>query len=153
MTVWNLEGDFLEDPYLLFGIRTTIESFSIAFKINAVTDLLLKRRNKDGEWKPHGSVPIYDFFDKKQQCNWTLFPNKLLVEKTSIGSDLFASQIQTLWYFMVPEHKQADYLLMVDSQELSDVEGMIKAIQNVSDVVAMYRIDTEELKTTNHLMF
>lgn len=153
MAIFCLEDDLLEESYTLIGLRTNLVSYKLVYQINAATHLLFCRQKKGIDLGGQQKVPLYAFEDQKHQCYWQLFPNQYMRNQNIPTNDLFGKEFHWVRSYMIPEHKQLDYFIKVDAEAIILLQESTEIIKNLPGIVTAYKIETNDLKSINHLMF
>lgn len=155
-----LLDDFLEEEnFSLIGIHCTIEDYRLAFLLNKVLDLKLKRQDKDVDNNNQKTAfSIFEWEDKTQFKIWNLVSNncKIITNDFNDGLDsLFsANQVITKTHHLVSEYSKANYLLKISNNFSPNKEKIIlEKILKINQVITAYSIDTESLKSKNQLIF
>ena len=76
-----LDDFFEEEQYILIGIHCTLEDYRLAFLINQVLDIRLKRKQEDVKFsKDNSSFSLYEFNQEKQHIIYYLVANSCKVK-------------------------------------------------------------------------
>ena len=144
-----------EHDYTLIGVHATLENYRLAFYLNSVLNIKLKRNNLDldfGTGESHFSLYTYDC--SNTFSSWALISNKhvfdahLDIEKNY----LFKEDYQTT--ILIQEKKQVDYFLKIDSDFVElEINEIIKKVNNIKSVITSYKIDPQTLKSKDFLIF
>ncbi len=151
-----LINDFISEDYELIAIHSSMDDYKLAFTLNAVLDIRLKKNDSNiqieiEEGKSAFSNYIYE--DEENDVIWSLIENKttILTAKNET-SQLFDAVDITV--FLLPEYKKADYLLKIENIDYDfneeEIIGKILSIKNISTV---YALDPTNLKSKNNLIF
>lgn len=149
-------NDFISDDYELIAIHSTLEDYKLAFLLNSVLGIQLKKNNSNIEIAiPEGKSSFGNFLfdDDKNDVVWSLIENKttILTSKNK-ASQLFDNVEITV--FLLPEFKKADYLLKIENIDHDfDEDEMIEKILSIKNITTVYTIDTTNLKSKNNLIF
>lgn len=142
-----------------------MESFQLAFHLNRVINIGLKRSendmmfyDKDGE---PANFPFFLFDNEKEDIRFTLIENKVSIKRHNsdkITLDLFASLpslINTEEKYLIPEESSIDYFFKIETDlfESSDFDHLIPLIKEIPKIVTVRHIDYEGLKNKNNLIF
>lgn len=162
MAVLKLHLDeFDEIDYDLIAIHTVLEEYRLAYFINQKLPILLSK-NKDeiGVTIKEGEAFFskYTYDDSMNTILWNLVPNKneIITRKKSTGQNLFlntAVEIATKVY-LLPELKKVDYFLKIENNKGTfNVEEIIKKINTIERIAAVYAVIPEKIKSKNNLIF
>ena len=149
---------FHEESYALLAIHCNLEDYRLAFLLNKHLELKLKRCLKDLDFEyTLASYSIYEWEDKKQQITWNLVENICKKEEdglTSTGS-LFQSPTKIIKTFnLIPELDTVDYFLKIDNDGNPIYEkSIISKMHDISQIAAVYNVNSDELKSRNNLIF
>jgi hypothetical protein len=144
-----------EHDYTLIGVHATLENYRLAFYLNSILNIRLKRNNLDldfGTGASHFSLYTYD-------CNstfssWALIANKHVFDaRASVEKDyLFNEDYQTT--ILIQEKKQVDFFLKIDSDfDKLELNEIIKKVNTINNVITSYKIDPQTLKSKDFLIF
>ena len=149
-------NDFISDDYELIAIHSTLEDYKLAFLLNSVLGIRLKKNNSNIEIAiPEGKSSFGNFLfdDEKNDVVWSLIENKttILTSKNQ-ASQLFDNVEITV--FLLPEFKKADYFLKIENIDHDfDEDEMIEKMLSIKNITTVYTIDTTNLKSKNNLIF
>ena len=155
-----LDDDFAED-FSLIAIHCSEESYKLAYLLNQFVDIRLKREQLDLEYSNNGleiTFPLFGFNDQLKYTSYYLVANKCKsqIAKLSSSGGLFGELIQdeTLTTILIPEYKQVDYFLKIQSDyNKVATRNLIATINSIKQVISAYDIQTENLKSKNNLIF
>ena len=117
MTVNKLVIDCLEEEdYALIAIHSSIEAYKLAYFLNKLADLKLKRTDNDVDFNyPEGVAyfPLFDYFSDELGCCYYLVKNTYTLDNlTASGNNnpLFIQQGKRKVH-LLQQFKQVDYFL------------------------------------------
>ena len=151
-----LINDFISEDYELIAIHSSMDDYKLAFTLNAVLDIRLKKNDSNIQIEIEegkSAFSNYIFEDEENDVIWSLIENKttILTAKNET-SQLFDAVDITV--FLLPEYKKADYLLKIENIDYDfneeEIIGKILSIKNISMV---YALDPTNLKSKNNLIF
>ena len=151
-----LINDFISEDYELIAIHSSMDDYKLAFTLNAVLDIRLKKNDSNIQIEIEegkSAFSNYIFEDEENDDIWSLIENKttILTAKNET-SQLFDAVDITV--FLLPEYKKADYLLKIENIDYDfneeEIIGKILSIKNISTV---YALDPTNLKSKNNLIF
>ena len=153
-----LDDFFEEEQFSLIGIHCTIEDFRLAFLINQVLDIRLKRNKDDVHFSKDNSVfALFDFDEKQQHISYHLVANicKVKHNQNQQLNSLFGDEnFGSTTHFLLPEYKKVNYLLKIETDLTFNKEKLIlNKLLKIPQVVTAYSIDVNTLKTKNNLIF
>jgi len=151
--------DFLEeDQYTLIGIHCVIEDYRLAFLINQILDIKLKR-HKEEVTNPslNTNYALFEWYDQKQFTTYHLVANTCKVQHNSLQQQpnlLFGNEtLQTTNHYLIPEFKKVNYLLKIDAEFQNKEKLILNKILKIPQVVTAYSISTCDLKSKENLIF
>ncbi|HBK82089.1 MAG TPA: IPExxxVDY family protein [Flavobacterium sp.] len=155
MAVFKLQlEEFSTTNFELIAIHTSLEVTKLAFVFNK--NLNTKFRFFDvidkNEKKKSSSFDRYVFDDHERDMTWNLLENKSSVNTVN-SDDFLMMQFNQIMY-LVPEFKQADFILKIDSENKSiDHKSIVNEIKKIKYVSMTYVLDTKKIKTKSNLIF
>ncbi|TVZ56518.1 hypothetical protein OD91_1804 [Lutibacter sp. Hel_I_33_5] len=156
MQVHSLDfNDFQEDSYTLIGVHTTLEDYKLAYLLNQNLRTNFNRADYNLDFeseKNNASFSVYNYTNQQYDFDWFLIANSFKQENIkSTNEVLFDSEITT---YLIPEKKKVDYFIkIIGDVEYSYISKTIDAIQNISQVITSYTIDSTTLKSKDFLIF
>lgn len=153
-----LVDDFYDTSFTLLAIHCRLEDYRLAYLLNKHLDLNLRRKPQDLDYKYFAaSYAIYEWEHMALDTTWNLVSNICKKEEASLQSSgsLFESQDTVLkTYNLLPEFKNVDYLVKVTNENLNfNEKRALNKIQSIPQVITSYRIDIDQIKSKDHLIF
>ncbi len=156
--------DFELDPIYLLGIYSHMESYRLAYHLNRVLHIQLKRAESDVNFYDRdGAVtnyPFFMFYNEKEDITYTLFENKTVLEKQKSNGnvpDLFAEFVSVTEQerYLIPEESQVDFFLKIETEllELEDFDHLIPIVKEIPQIITVRYLDYEGLRSKNNLIF
>lgn len=146
-------GSF-EEEFTLIALHSPLEDFALTYAINRHLRARFKRFATDLELAKGGHFPVYEWKDDINERNWLLMSNHCSGEPApSFATDLFGELPSTIVYTLVPEHREVDYLLKLESENLWETPDIVRQLTSIPRVLMAYEVDTERLKSKNNLIF
>lgn len=156
--------DFELEPVYLIGIYTNMESYRLAFHLNQVLNIQLKRSEKDIMfYDKDGEVanfPFFLFHNEEEDIHFTLIENKASIEKQKNSADaldLFVDlpSISIEEKHLIPEASSVNYFFKIETEllEFDDFDHLIPVIKKIPRIITVQYIDYEGLKNKNNLIF
>ena len=153
MAIHKITADFYEDSFTLLALHSSMEDFSMVYAMNLCLKSNFKRTAQDLELSEHISFPIFEWRDFYNDSYWTLISNNSIQEEGLMGSDLFANESSFTKHNLVPEYREADYLLKIEHDDNSLEEKVVKQLQAIPKIITAYILDVEQLKSKSNLIF
>lgn len=153
--------EFDEIDYDLIAIHSVLEDYRLAYFLNQKLPILLSKSNEEiGVTIKEGEAFFLKFTyeDPINDVLWSLIPNKneIVVRKKSTGQNLFlntAVEIATKVY-LIPELKKVDYFLKIENNRgIIEAEQIVKAINTIDRIAAVYPVIPDKIKSKNNLIF
>ena len=153
-----LIDDFDDEAYFLIAIHCSIEDYRLAFLLNKYLDINLSRCERDVDFDYlKASFPIFEWEDKQHQMTWNLVSNICKREEESVVSSgsLFSDPIKNLKSFnLIPEMEQVDFFIKISNDGIPvNEKKIIRMIQEIPQVAAVYTVDIFDLKSRENLIF
>lgn len=152
--------DYDELECQLYAIHTTLEDYRLAFFINQLLPVLLKK-SKEAVIALYKKNRIafskFEYEDVKNDLIWTLIQNKTLTEEqNNREASLFTAVNQNIVSknYFVPEMKKVDYFLKINApKEIFETQLYINRLVENPWISACYNVDVTKLKSKNNLIF
>lgn len=134
----EIEYDY---DFLLFGIVCHEKDYRFVWSVNNILpgefskddDIRIREKNLETS----AAYSVFRYPDEEMHMDYYIILNK-----GESGT------------FLIPEHKKADYLLMVKGELLEDLKEEIpQKLRSISQVLMIYEIDAASLKSKQHLIF
>ena len=134
----------LEDAYdfdfQLLGISCHEKDYRICWAVNQILGISLQKEDKAIEviikkTNKYSLHTTFTYFDTDNEIDFRLIANR-----STMGH-------------LIPEKKQADYLLMVSNNYEHNVEKTRQLINQIPFVLTSFSIDIETLKSKENLVF
>jgi hypothetical protein len=152
MITLDLTDDFLEESFSLFGIRTVMEDYSLAYHLNHQCGLRLQKELTEVKYKNTASFPLFQWENEREDVCWQLFTNKITV-KTATATSLFSELETEVNYYLLPEHKRADYFLKIETEDQNLISEAYQHLLQIPKIVTAYQIEIDQLKSVNNIIF
>ncbi len=147
--------DFSCANYYILGIHSTLEDYQLAYLLNSFLGINFKRSLNDIDFKNKTNeayFPLYEYTDYNTDNDWFLISN---IYKTNIkesNKGLFSENETRL--YLIPEKKKVDYFLKLEGEfTRNQIDKTIEVINEISQVITSYNIDTNKLKSKEFLIF
>ncbi|PTM07712.1 MAG: IPExxxVDY family protein [Bacteroidetes bacterium] len=153
-----LVDDFDDEAYSLIAIHCNLEDYRMVYLLNQFLKINLKRCPFDLDFEyTAANYSIYEWEDYKKQTMWNLISNICKKEEDSVvssGSLFDASSKVIKRYNLIPEYEKVNYFLKIENDMNNvNIKDIIIKIQKIPQVVTVYDIDTNTLKSKNNLIF
>ena len=132
-----IENDY---EFFLFGISCSERSYRLCFALNdKFKASFSKSKDMEVQEKNHtvqSKFPVFTFRDEEMFTDYRIIGNK------------------TESRFLIPEFKQADYLLMVQGgMPYAEKNNILKKIKEVTFVQTAFEIDPKKIKSKENFVF
>jgi hypothetical protein len=148
-----------EEEYHLLAIHSTLEDYKIAFFLNKLLHLNLKRARCDVDFN-HGDVlalyPLYVYKEPAKYLSVYLIKNKYkgTIKKLVRPDSLFTEEeFSPTITFFIPEHKEVDYFLKIEGDlESGAIKRWLEKIALIPNIITTFSVDPNQLKSKNNLI-
>jgi hypothetical protein len=130
----DIEDDY---PYILLGINTSLKSYRLAWNLNKVLGIDLKRKatvEAGISGREKADFTFFSTFVTRENAQYRLIENRS-------GVQLF-----------IPEHPRADFLLVVDQSPETEKDSLIKGLRSIPFISTAFAIDIDGLKSRQNLL-
>lgn len=147
-----------EEKYSVIGIHCSLDDYRLAFVLNTVLDINLKRCRFNLDFaKTKASYSIFEYYNTKQQTTYNLVLNTCKIENTvqqNNNDDLFATINTTMVYNLIPEYKQVNYILKITGDTVYNKQKIIiNTLLKVPQIITAYSLNLDKIKHKDHLIF
>jgi hypothetical protein len=147
--------DFESNDFELIAIHTTLKDFKLSFLINLKLNVLLSKNDNEIAIKSNdgtGKFSRFSYDDLEQDVTWELLKNQTNFNSNRENAGFFTED--SISMNLIPELKTADYLLKIDNVEPGfKSEKIIQNISSIQNVSTVYKVETDNLKSINNLIF
>lgn len=143
----------------LIAIHASLEPYFLAFLLNKHIGVKLERHQEDLTLFFNSrsiSFARYDYHDKHQDINYYLIENKVKVENDIDKQGLFNTEKSLSISNFITDRPKVDYFIKVveDGYAFSKAkQKIIKALNQIPQIVTAYSLSVDELKTKENLIF
>jgi hypothetical protein len=153
VAIHKMLKDSFDDSFFLIAMRTSLEDYALVYALNFSLGTRFKRARTDLDLSFNRSFPIFAWYDGLNDRDWTLLKNISLQESDVKETGLFKDEISFTRHYLVPEHKEADYFLKIENDELDSDDHLVKTILAIPKIMTAYAVDGSKLKSKNNLIF
>ena len=150
--VYKISEEFFDDSFRLIAIHTNLEGYQLAYFINSISQLRLKRSFKDLKIK-EVTYPYYEWLDEFTETEWLLITNKVLQDIAVDSLGLFGQGSAQATNFLVAERKDVDFFLKINLENETQVSEILECIKSIPRVRMAYNLEAETLKSKQNLIF
>ena len=148
--------DFVEcDSFFLIAIHCTLEDYRLAYILNSLLNLKLKRTDSDLD-VAEARYSFFEWEDSKHLVTWTLLSNICKVEQKTYDDkeSLFNNRENIIrTYNLVPEHKESNYFLKISQQtECFNEQEVIDKLLSIPQIILAYEVENKNLKSKTNLI-
>ena len=155
-----LEDD-CKAAFSLVAIHCTVESYKMAFLLNKYLGLRLKREARDLDFSKDGleiTFPLFEFHEEQHYSTYHLVGNKCksVAAHTVASGGLFGEEVseEVVTTYLVPEHKQIDFLLKISSENnQTPLRKLLLQLNEIDQIISAYVLETATLKSKDNLIF
>ena len=150
--------DFYDSYFVLLAIHCRLEDYRLAYLLNQHLDTRLIRKPQDLDYNYFAaSFSIYEWDNEDMDTKWNLVANVCKMEEAALQSSgsLFTNQNTiTKTYHLLPEFKNVDYFIKITNENDRFNERLVlRKIQSIPQVITTYNINTDQIKSKDHLIF
>ncbi|HEX8515258.1 MAG TPA: IPExxxVDY family protein [Bacteroidia bacterium] len=157
----EIEYDY---DFVLIGISSHEKDYRFCWAINNKLKLELSKKDSlEIKGKKQATPSYFSFFtfdDADQYTEYSVIANFSESKSLAVtGDTLFGSAVKSGEShseneFLVPEHKQMNYLFIVRGEmEDEEVESLVQQIKEIDIVLTAVRIDPKTLRSKQNLIF
>mgnify|MGYP003630255315 CR=1 FL=1 len=151
--IYKINEDFYNESFIVIALHTTLEDFALVYGLNDTIKARFVRARKNFNLAENKSFPFFEWDDQFQDMYWVLVSNHSSEQEQILNNDLFQNEATYTKPRLIPEYKDVDYLLKIETEKEFDTSKLIKNILMLPRVMAAYEISTEKLKSKNNLIF
>lgn len=151
--VFKISDDFYDESFILIAMHTPMEDYSLAYALNQNLNSRFKRKAVDFELSLNRSYSFFEWEDSYNDRYWVLMGNQSTKQEVLANNDLFKNENTFTRPRLLPEYKDVDYLLKIETDEEFDTNELIKNVLGIPQVITAYEIETNKLKSKNNLIF
>ena len=153
-----VEDDFNDTSFSLFAVHCRLEDYRFAYMLNSHLQLKLRRAPQDLDVNYFSSSDAGETGeDADNYVSWHLISNVCKKEEDALQSSgsLFTEKHRVLkTYHLIPELKQVDFLIKVESEAQNVNERKVLLnLQTIPQLITAYRVDEETIKSKDCLIF
>lgn len=146
----SLDPDFEEDLPLVWGVSSTLEPHTLAFRLNSHAGFRFGRSEKDfliTRNKLAYSHALFTFDNPHQQCHWKLVQNRPYnaPETGQPALDLFGTAAQPAVFPLSRDKRKPDYLLCLWDDHPDSNPLVSFSWKSISGIQAAYLLNAEQL--------
>lgn len=149
-----------EDHFQLVAIYCSIEEYKMAYLLNKHLKLKLQRERQDVDYKHKDIQALYALYTFKDPTNYrtyNLVTNRFKGEAKKVlssGSLFLEEEVRPQEVQLIPEHKKVDYFLKIEEEiPIIQLNRLVHIISQIPQVQAAYKIDADQLKSKQNLIF
>ncbi|WP_276388825.1 IPExxxVDY family protein [Eudoraea chungangensis] len=152
ITTLKFSDEFYEEDFSLFAIHSDLEDYALAYSLNLMLDIRLKRSLIDIDISGQSSFPCYEWKDAINERNWSLIVNTSIKEENLRRDDLFSNEETSTVYHLMPEFKDVDYFLKIEQEGEDLDEWLMESLLKISKVITAYPIEVSTIKSKQNLI-
>ena len=145
--------DFYDESFSLFALHSSLEDYALAYSLNLRLKTRFKRLPGDLDIASGVSFPIFEWKDEINDRYWTLISNTCRKVAKSGSEDLFTNEPSYTTYYLLPEYKEADYVIKIDGEADEAETHLPEHVADIPGMIAAYALDTNKLKSKKNLIF
>ena len=147
----NLELDLVEG-YTLFGVRTKLNDFTLAYNLNKKLNMNFFREDDDLTMISFNQkiyFSLFNFYDEQNDNMWSIIKNKARIKNLSTEQNsLFSNDQMTSYKFLIKECKNFDYIIKVtgiifNKKEIIYLINKVNNIEIASEINDLERLSIQ----------
>ena len=147
----NLELDLLEG-YTLFGVRSKLNDFTLAYNLNKNLNMNFFREDDDLTMISFNQkiyFSLFNFYDEQNDNMWSIIKNKARIKNLSTEQNsLFSNDQMTSYKFLIKECKNFDYIIKVtgiifNKKEIIYLINKVNNIEIASEINDLERLSIQ----------
>ena len=135
VTKHKIQIDFYDNDFCLLAIHSSLDDYAMAYALNQNLQLRLVRERKDLNLGEGIEFPLFGWEDEFNDRFWSLFTNACQVEEKMTGTDLFQNETSATQHHLIPERKEVDYFLKIESDETDLVPEILERLTKIPKVI------------------
>ena len=151
--IYKINDDFYDESFILIALHTTLEDYALVYGLNQCMKARFQRGKKNFNLAENKSFPIFEWDDIFHDRYWVLVANHSSEQELLANNNLFQNETTYTKPRLIPEYKDVDYLLKIETEKDMETDSFIKNILMLPRVMAAYEISTDKLKSKNNLIF
>lgn len=151
--IYKINDDFYDESFILIALHTTLDDYALVYGLNQSIKSKFKRAKKNFNLAEHKSFPIFEWDDEFHDIYWVLVANHSCELELIANNDLFHNESTYTKPRLIPEYKDVDYLLKIETEKEIEINPLLKKILMLPKIMAAYEINTDKLKSKNNLIF
>src|SRR5690606_22975729 len=104
MAVYKLLDEDFKHAYTLVAIHASLEDYRLAYFINSVLNLRLRRMDSQDVASYNANICAFEWFDEINDTFWGLLKNKIQLEIGNFNQGLFENNDTMRTEYVVPEY-------------------------------------------------
>lgn len=150
--------DFESDNFNLIAIKTSVQSYRLAYLINQVLEISLEKSEFSLDLTKFGiktSFEVFVYEDKTNQLYWSLISNYSYqtilgyTKELELIEDNEVSDIH-----LIPEYNDVQFFLKIEeTQNTKTIQELFRKLEKISILSNIYEIDKNTLVSINNLLF
>lgn len=154
----NLELDLVEG-YTLFGVRTKLNDFTLAYNLNKKLNMNFFREDDDLtiiSFNQKIYFSLFNFYDEQNDNMWSIIKNKARIKNLSTEQNsLFSNDQMTSYKFLIKECKNFDYIIKVTGIIFNKKEiiYLINKVNNIEIASEINDLEHLSIQSKQNLCF
>lgn len=153
VTKHKIHIDYSDADFSLLAIHSSLDDHAMVYALNNGLQMRLSRRREDLSLKEGVQFPVFEWEDKINDRYWAVLTNACQLEQMGSGEDLFQNEYSAIRHHLIPERKEVDYFLKIESDEARLPHQIMEKLSQIPKVITCYPIDPKELRSIENLMY
>ena len=153
VTKHKIQIDYYDVDFSLLAIHSSLDDHAMAYALNKELQLHLERKREDLSLGEGIEFPVFDWEDEQNDRYWSLLANACQVVEKGNETDLFQNELSAIQHHLIPERREADYFLKIESDEIDLLQNVLERLTHVPQIITSYAIDIKELRSIENIMY
>jgi hypothetical protein len=153
ITTHKIDEDFYDEEFLLLALHSDLEDFSLVYILNKNLNTRLHHTKEDLILEKHITFPVFEWKDELNDRHWTLIMNNSNVKQEMEMQDLFSSEPTFTSHYLVPECKEVDFFLKLESEDMGFLKSVLHELLQLPQIITAYAVDVHALKSKHNLIY
>lgn len=153
VTKHKIHIDYYDNDFSLLAIHSSLDDHAMVYALNHNLQLRLVRERNDLNLGEGIEFPVFGWEDEFNDIFWSLLSNTCQVEEKMTGLDLFQNETSPTQYHLIPERKEVDFFLKIESDDTDLLDEALERLARIPQVITSYAIEPKELKSIENIMY
>ncbi|TDQ32927.1 IPExxxVDY family protein [Zeaxanthinibacter enoshimensis] len=152
-TTHKIFEELCEEEFTLWALHSSLEDHALVYALNYYLKSRFKRAPADLDISKSIVFPYFEWKDEAHDQYWRLITNKSRVRQDLEFQDLFRDEPAFTAHHLIPEYRDADYLIKIEGELLASDEERLAQLKKIPGMITAYPVNIENLKSRKNLTF